>query len=113
MSASTGDAAAGPTRPSPRPPSWSRCCWPARSSFYASGSPDGLNKVAADKGLDEQEKEQLPPPTRRSPATTTKDVDDERLSGGLAGVVGVAVVLVFAGGARAGRCGVAPRSDEG
>lgn len=66
-------------------------------SFYASGSPDGLNKVAADHGLAEKEKQSA---TGDSPLAgySTRDVDNERLSGGLAGVVGVAVVLSIAGG---------------
>lgn len=66
-------------------------------SFYASGSPDGLNKVAADHGLAEQEKESA---TADSPLAgyATKDVTNERLSGGLAGIIGVGVVLLVAGG---------------
>jgi hypothetical protein len=65
-------------------------------SFYASGSPDGLNKVAADKGFDKQEKaHQL----EDSPFAGygTEGIDNERLSGGLAGVVGVAVTFVVVG----------------
>jgi hypothetical protein len=66
-------------------------------SFYASSHPDGLNKVATDKGLASNEKRSA---TADSPLAgySTKDVDDERLSGGLAGVIGVGTVLVIAGG---------------
>jgi cobalt/nickel transport protein len=66
-------------------------------SYYASSRPDGLNKVAMDKGLAENEKASA---TADSPLAgySTKDVDNQRLSGGLAGVVGVGVVLLIAGG---------------
>ncbi len=66
-------------------------------SYYASVSPDGLNKVAADKGFGAQEKDSA---AADSPLAgyDTEGVDDSRLSGGVAGVVGVVVVLVFAGG---------------
>lgn len=66
-------------------------------SYYASSSPDGLNKVAADHGLADKQKDSA---TASSPLAdySTKDVGNERLSGGLAGVAGVAVVLVIAGG---------------
>jgi hypothetical protein len=66
-------------------------------SYYASSSPDGLNKVAADHGLSEQEQESA---TSDSPLAdySTKDVSNERLSGGVAGVVGVATVLLITGG---------------
>ena len=66
-------------------------------SFYASSSPDGLNRVAQDKGFADSEKEHH---AADGPFAgyATKDVDDQRLSGGLAGVVGVVVVLALAGG---------------
>ena len=66
-------------------------------SYYASGSPDGLNRVAADHGIAKAEKE---PATANSPLAgySTRGVDDPRLSGGLAGVLGVGLVLVLAGG---------------
>ena len=84
---------------SPSPRSWSASLLAGVVSYYASGSPDGLNKVAADQGLADKEKESA---AADSPLAgySTKDVDNERLSGGLAGVVGVGVVLVIAGGAR-------------
>lgn len=82
------------------------------ASFYASGRPDGLNKVAIDKGLADNEKESA---TADSPLAgySTKDVDNERLSGGLAGVVGVATVLVIAGGVAFLVRRRSPDSDEG
>ena len=66
-------------------------------SYYASSSPDGLSKVAADKGFDAQQRDSV---VTDSPMAgyATKGVDNERLSGGLAGAVGVGVVLVLAGG---------------
>ncbi|WCD86890.1 Fused nickel transport protein NikMN [Streptomyces xanthophaeus] len=57
-------------------------------SFYASADPDGLEKVAADKGIDTKVEEHA---SADSPLAdyAVKDVDDARLSGGLAGVIGV------------------------
>ncbi|MCX5198959.1 energy-coupling factor ABC transporter permease [Streptomyces sp. NBC_00249] len=66
-------------------------------SFYASASPDGLEKVAADKGIDAKAEEHA---AAGSPLAdySVKDVPDARLSGGLAGVIGVgATVLVGTG----------------
>ncbi|THA85503.1 energy-coupling factor ABC transporter permease [Streptomyces sp. A0592] len=62
-------------------------------SFYASANPDGLEKVAADKGIDEKVEEHA---AADSPLADygVKDVDDARLSGGLAGVIGVGVTVV-------------------
>lgn len=66
-------------------------------SFYASASPDGLEKVAADKGLNAHEEEH-----RLSDAPLAdygvKGIENERISVGLAGVVGVGIT-VLAGGA--------------
>lgn len=61
-------------------------------SFYASASPDGLNKVAEDHGFSHTAKDST---TAGSPFAdySTKGVGNERLSGGIAGVVGVIVVL--------------------
>ncbi|WP_037559583.1 PDGLE domain-containing protein [Spirillospora albida] len=66
-------------------------------SFYASASPDGLEKVATDKGIAEKEKEHS---LGDSPLGDygVKGVDDARLSGGLSGVIGVGVVLLAGGG---------------
>lgn len=60
-------------------------------AFYASSSPDGLNRVASDLGF---------AGAARDPATSTSPLSDyavrgvasERLSSGLAGVLGVLVV---------------------
>ncbi|KOG30122.1 energy-coupling factor ABC transporter permease [Streptomyces resistomycificus] len=62
-------------------------------SFYASANPDGLEKVASDKGIDARTEEHA---TADSPLADygVKDVDDARLSGGLAGVLGVGVTVV-------------------
>lgn len=66
-------------------------------SYYASSSPDGLNKVAADKGLDKGQKDHA---LNDSPLSGygTKGVDNERLSGGLAGLAGVALTFIIGGG---------------
>ncbi|WP_030156583.1 energy-coupling factor ABC transporter permease [Streptomyces sp. NRRL S-244] len=66
-------------------------------SFYASTSPDGLEKVAADKGIDRNVKEHA---TADSPLADygVKDVDDARLSGGLAGVIGVGATVAVGTG---------------
>ncbi|MET8983047.1 energy-coupling factor ABC transporter permease [Streptomyces sp. NPDC004539] len=62
-------------------------------SFYASANPDGLEKVAADKGLDTQVEEHA---IADSPLADygVKDVENARLSGGLAGVIGVSATVV-------------------
>ncbi|MFF3400812.1 energy-coupling factor ABC transporter permease [Streptomyces sp. NPDC002659] len=62
-------------------------------SFYASASPDGLEKVAADKGIDKHVEEHA---AKDSPLADygVKDIADARLSGGLAGVIGVGVTVV-------------------
>ncbi|MHB9851767.1 energy-coupling factor ABC transporter permease [Streptomyces krungchingensis] len=62
-------------------------------SFYASASPDGLEKVAKDKGIDTKVEKHA---TEDSPLAGygVKDVSDARISGGLAGVIGVGVTVV-------------------
>lgn len=62
-------------------------------SFYASADPDGLEKVAHDKGIDRTEKEHA---SSDSPLADygVKDITDARLSGGLAGIIGVGVTVV-------------------
>ncbi|WP_338699312.1 energy-coupling factor ABC transporter permease [Streptomyces sp. Q6] len=62
-------------------------------SFYASANPDGLEKVAHDKGIDEKTKEHA---SSDSPLADygVKNITDGRLSGGLAGVIGVGVTVV-------------------
>ncbi|MEU5773802.1 energy-coupling factor ABC transporter permease [Streptomyces venezuelae] len=62
-------------------------------SFYASADPDGLEKVAHDKGIDKKAEDHA---TADSPLADygVKDITDTRLSGGLAGVIGVGVTVV-------------------
>jgi hypothetical protein len=66
-------------------------------SFYASSAPDGLSRVAEDHGFAASETEH-----RRADSPmadyATKGVDDERLSGGIAGVAGTLIVLGLASG---------------
>ncbi|ROO89506.1 PDGLE domain-containing protein [Actinocorallia herbida] len=66
-------------------------------SYYASGSPDGLEKVAADKGFDAGAEDHA---SAGSPLADygVSGVENARLSGGLSGVIGVGVVLVVGGG---------------
>ena len=66
-------------------------------SYYASSSPDGLEATAAEQGFGDTARDSA---TAGSPLADyqTSGVDDERLSGGLAGVTGVLLVLVLAGG---------------
>ncbi len=65
-------------------------------SYYASDDPDGLTKVSQDQGFAQAEKDHE---AADGPLAgyETKGVDDARLSGGLAGVLGSLVVLVLAG----------------
>ncbi|WP_330239181.1 energy-coupling factor ABC transporter permease [Streptomyces sp. NBC_00525] len=67
-------------------------------SFYASANPDGLEKVAADKGIDQEVKDHA---AKDSPLADygVKDVSNARLSGGLAGIIGVGATLVAGSGA--------------
>lgn len=66
-------------------------------SFYASSSPDGLNRVAEDKGFASTERTHS---SDGSPLAgyESKGVDDPRLSKAVAGVTGTVLVLVLAGG---------------
>ncbi|WP_406105981.1 energy-coupling factor ABC transporter permease [Streptomyces sp. NBC_01003] len=66
-------------------------------SFYASANPDGLEKVAHDKGIDTKTEKHA---SDGSPLAGygVKDVGDARLSGGLAGVIGVGVTVVAGSG---------------
>lgn len=67
------------------------------ASWYASAHPDGLEFVAEQTGFLHTAEDS---PTAASPFADygTKGVDDARLGTGVAGVVGVAVVLFLAGG---------------
>ncbi|HYH33756.1 MAG TPA: PDGLE domain-containing protein [Nocardioides sp.] len=67
------------------------------ASYYASSHPDGLEYVAEQTGfLDSAEDS----PTAGGPLADyqTRGVDDERASGALAGVAGVAVMALLSGG---------------
>ena len=65
-------------------------------SFYASNHPDGLSYVAAKVGFSHTQSSTL----KDAPFAgyATRGVADQRLSGGLAGVVGVLVVGGLVGG---------------
>lgn len=67
------------------------------ASYYASSDPDGLNRVAEDQGFARTEREHR---AGDGPLAgyQTRGVENDRLSGGLAGVVGSLVVLTLAGG---------------
>ena len=66
-------------------------------SYYASARPDGLNFVAEKTGFVDREKTSA---ASDGPFAgySTKGIDDARLSGGVAGVVGCLLVLTLAGG---------------
>lgn len=66
-------------------------------SYYASSSPDGLERVSKEEGFSQTATDHA---AADSPLADyqTSGVDDPRLSGGLAGVAGALVVLVLAGG---------------
>lgn len=86
-------------------------------SYYASGSPDGLTKVSEDEGFASTETEHG---TADGPLAgyAAKDVGNDRLAGGIAGVVGVLVVaglgtgLTFAVRRRDARGRDEQREDE-
>ena len=86
-------------------------------SYYASASPDGLEKVAAEQGFDEGAAEH---DLADSPLADygVQGVDDARLSVGLAGVIGVAItfaltaLLVLAVRRRANGSSEADAGDE-
>ena len=67
------------------------------ASYYASSHPDGLEHVAEKAGFIDSAEES---PTSDSPFADydTEGVDDDRVGGGIAGVVGALFVLVLAGG---------------
>jgi hypothetical protein len=66
-------------------------------SFYASSSPDGLTRVAQDHGFSSTEKEHG---VSDGPLAgyQAEGLDDARVSGGVAGVVGSLTVLLLTGG---------------
>ena len=67
------------------------------ASYYASSHPDGLEYVADKVGFIDRADDS---PAAKSPLAdySTKGVDNDRISGGIAGVAGSALVLVIAGG---------------
>ncbi len=66
-------------------------------SFYAASSPDGLTKVSQDKGFADTETDHA---TGDSPFAGygSSFLDDDRVGTGVAGVVGVLVVLGIGSG---------------
>lgn len=66
-------------------------------SYYASTSPDGLNRVAQDQGFSQTQKEHV---AADGPLAgyRTRGVEDSRLSDGLARVLGAGAVLLLASG---------------
>lgn len=66
-------------------------------SYWASSSPDGLEKVAAEKGIDAGAREH---DLADSPFADygTEGVDDARLSTAVAGAAGVLLTLAIGGG---------------
>ncbi|WP_165821255.1 PDGLE domain-containing protein [Nocardioides gansuensis] len=67
------------------------------ASYYASAHPDGLEHVAEQAGFGHTAEDSA---TADSPLADyqTRGVEDSRVSGGLAGVAGVALVAVLGGG---------------
>lgn len=67
------------------------------ASYYASAHPDGLEYVAEQTGFIDAAEDSA---TADSPLADyqTSGVDDARLSGGLAGVIGVVVMLLLSTG---------------
>ncbi len=67
-------------------------------SRYASGSPDGLERVAADKGIDTEVTDHALGDWPFADYST-RGIDDEGLGTGVAGVIGVGVTFAVAFGA--------------
>ena len=67
------------------------------ASYYASSHPDGLEFVASDTGFLDRADDS---PAADSPLAdySTKGIDDARVSGGVAGVIGSLLVLALSGG---------------
>jgi cobalt/nickel transport protein len=67
------------------------------ASYYASTHPDGLSFVAEKTGFSDREQAS---PASESPLAgySTEGIDDDRVSGGLAGVAGCLLVLALSGG---------------
>jgi hypothetical protein len=67
------------------------------ASYYSSSAPDGLNRVADDHGISRAERDH---PAGEGPLAgyRARGVDNDRLSGLVAGVTGSLVVLALFGG---------------
>ena len=80
-------------------------------SFYAASTPDGLTKVSEDKGFADTQDDHG---AADGPFAGygSSFIDNERLSGGVAGVVGVLVVLVAGTGLTLALRRRAPQDDE-
>lgn len=63
-------------------------------SGYASGSPDGLEKVAGDEGFLDSSRDSA---VINSPLAdyAVRGIDNERLAGGLAGIIGVLLTVAL------------------
>ncbi|TJZ41467.1 cobalt ABC transporter permease [Streptomyces piniterrae] len=104
---SAPEPASGPAPAAPGPRRSTRRVWLAGVatalvcaggvSYYASADPDGLEKVAHDQGIDAKAKDHA---AKDSPLADygVKDIGDPRLSGGLAGVIGVGATLAVGTG---------------
>jgi cobalt/nickel transport protein len=80
-------------------------------SYYASSHPDGLEHVAEQVGfLDAADDHAAADGPMADYAV--KGVDDQRLAGGLAGVIGIVVTLLLAGGIAWAVRRRAPATDE-
>ena len=81
-------------------------------SPFASTAPDGLNKVAIDKGFDRHAEESA---VAGSPLAgyAVKDVQNEKVSKGLSGIAGVGITLLIAGAVFGGLWFVARRRSAG
>lgn len=66
-------------------------------SYYASSSPDGLEKVAGDIGFIESAKDSAVADSTLA-EYGVKGVENERISGGLAGLIGIAGTGILGGG---------------
>jgi cobalt/nickel transport system permease protein len=68
----------------------------AFASPFASTQPDGLDKVAADKGLDDSARDSA---RQGSPLAgyAVKNVDHEQVGTSLSGIIGVIITVVVAG----------------
>jgi cobalt/nickel transport system permease protein/cobalt/nickel transport protein len=66
-------------------------------SYYASGDPDGLNKVAEDTGFAGTEAEHAAGGLPLA-GYETRGLENERLSGAVAGITGVLVTFALAAG---------------